>query len=762
MVGRPRETTPPQYDASIREGQSDDALSPRNEATLPLNRLSDIITLCQQGEEPRRIFAAVIEEILENEWCVGCTIQIRDASFESDAITSCSGGAYFPLLPSNENSSQRSGLTEDTDQDLHSSQIAQGHLYTQNIHNLGASLGTLSICSSAPLSTETLAKLRLYAQVIAMVSERQKLTSTVQNFLDRLQVLGHLNSLISSNAHVTAIAKSVARECAFRFAADVALTMTIASDPDHLEILKGGSYGCNPSGIPPRFSVHRGIVAQTMRIGGHISLQNIAMYNDHEFGFLQTTGIVALDVHSLEVRGEPLGMLVLGFRRPVTLSRSEVNAFQEFCQAAAVALGNARNQERLSAYSEKLQELVDIRTKELERQTALAQEANQAKSQFLANMSHELRTPLTAIIGYSSVLKDGIFGPCNERQQEALNAICRSSEHLKNLIDDVLNLARVESGKETPEPRDINIADLLQQSYKLMMQTAMTRGVTIEQPQLPKEMRESAIYADPKHTQQIIINLMSNAVKYTPSSGRVWVTAEQVTDTIKISIHDTGVGISSSKQATLFERFERGEDAYSKEQEGTGIGLDLTRHLVELNGGRIGVESIEGKGSTFWFMLPIAHSQPCEIVEGTSTTPTRTTDLSGLTMMVVDDNPNVCTILETIFSNVGATVHVATSVQDGLALLNQSQPDIIVTDMAMPRESGLTLIERVRATPNDIQNLPILVLSACAFDNDKNTALAAGASAFMAKPFNPTELLERVRELTLAHAMGVGNKVPSH
>jgi signal transduction histidine kinase/ActR/RegA family two-component response regulator len=760
MVGKSGESISQQHDTGGRKEPPDEGLSPHNEAALPLDRLSDVITLCQQGEEPRRIFAAVIEELLRNKWCIGCTIQIRDASFESDAITSCSGGSYFPLLPSGDNAPQREGLVEgEAEHDLHVCQIAQGYLYTQRIHNLGAPLGTLSICSSTPLNADAIAQIRLCAQVIAMVSERQKLTATVQNFLDRLQVLGHLNTLISSNAQVPAIAKSIARECAFRFAADVALTMTISSDPDYLEILKGGSYGCNPSGVPPLFSLHRGIVAQTMRIGGHISLQNIAMYNDHEFGFLQANGIVALDVHSLEVRGEPLGMLVLGFRRPVTLSRSEVNAFQEFCQAAAVALGNARNQERLSAYSEKLQELVDVRTKELERQTALAQEANQAKSQFLANMSHELRTPLTAIIGYSSVLKDGIFGPCNERQQEALNAICRSSEHLKNLIDDVLNLARVESGKENPEPRDISVADLLQQSYKLMMQTAMTRGVSIEQPQLPKEMREAAIYADPKHTQQIIINLMSNAVKYTPPSGRVWVTAEQVTDTIKINIHDTGVGISASKQATLFERFTRGEDAYSKEQEGTGIGLDLTKHLVELNGGRIGVESTEGKGSTFWFMLPIAHSQPCEIVESTSATPSKTTDLSGLTMMVVDDNPNVCTILETIFSNVGATVHVATSVQDGLTLLNTSQPDIIVTDMAMPRESGLTLIERIRATPNDIQNLPILVLSACAFDNDKNTALAAGASAFMAKPFNPAELLQRVRELTLAHAMGLGAKV---
>ena len=148
---------------------------------------------------------------------------------------------------------------------------------------------------------------------------------------------------------------------------------------------------------------------------------------------------------------------------PLTISRQELSAFQEFCQGAGVAIANARNQERLSAYTDRLKDLVESRTRDLERQTKIAEEANQAKSQFLANMSHELRTPLTAIIGYSSVLKDGIFGSVNERQAEALVAISRSSEHLKNLIDDVLNLARVESGKENPEPKAIVVKDMLYQ-----------------------------------------------------------------------------------------------------------------------------------------------------------------------------------------------------------------------------------------------------------------------------------------------------------
>jgi CheY-like chemotaxis protein len=261
------------------------------------------------------------------------------------------------------------------------------------------------------------------------------------------------------------------------------------------------------------------------------------------------------------------------------------------------------------------------------------------------------------------------------------------------------------------------------------------------------------MYADPKHTQQILINLISNAIKYTPKDGSVSINLEVAVDKVRISVSDTGVGIPPHKQATLFERFERGDDTYSKAQEGTGIGLNLTRRLTELNGGRIGVTSTEGSGSTFWIMLPLAEESATSVIECPLELQSQGTQLDGLQLLVVDDNRVNCDILSTILSSAGASVQVATSVREGVAFLQNSRPDIILTDLAMPKESGLVLIQHVRDGLNTPTDIPIIVLSACAFLSDREAAIHAGANLFIPKPFNPREVIQSVRDLTLGRAL---------
>ncbi len=436
------------------------------------------------------------------------------------------------------------------------------------------------------------------------------------------------------------------------------------------------------------------------------------------------------------------------------MTQNDLTRFEEFAQGAAVAIQNARIQERIQSYTERLEELVESRTAELAIQSSRAEEANRAKSQFLANMSHELRTPLTAIVGYSSVLADGVFGPLQPKQSDALNAIVRSSEHLKNLIDDVLNLARIESGKEEAKPTKVVLKDLLNQTHRLMMQTAIGKGVEISSFTLDPALQETVLFVDAKHIHQILINLMSNAVKYTPRGGKVWLSVESMGDKMKICVHDTGVGIPPHKLEKLFERFERGEDAYSRSQEGTGIGLNLTKNLVELNGGRIGVESKEGKGSVFWVMMPCA-SKDQALLTQTDKQDTKVI-LDGLSTVVVDDNQDTREVIKHILTAAGASVRTAASVREGLALIADSQPDIVLTDLAIPGESGLVLIEHIRSMNGPASNLPIIVLSACAFQGDKEAAMSAGASLFIPKPFRPAEITTQVRQLTLKNAMGVG------
>jgi len=692
-------------------------------------KLANIRALIEHGEEPGAIYQA----------CLEFTCQI--ANTPQGAI----------LLPKERNPEELEVMASIGNFDPLNA--TQPHaLLHYDIMSSGVLVGDLVIARDTPLPAEENEFLKLIAMTIGVGFERNRTHAATQLLHDRLQVLNELNQLNASNVSIQRIGKTLARECAFRFGADAALTFLWNQEKELLELQ--GVYGCNPADLPSTLSSTEGLLSQVLRIQGHLSVQTLSQYPNHLLTFLVTQGIAALDACALEVRGETLGVLTLGFRRSEGIAPSDLTRFEEFCQGAAVAVANARTQERITGYTERLEDLVAERTRDLVIQSARAEEANQAKSRFLANMSHELRTPLTAIVGYSSVLADGIFGELNDKQIDALQAVTRSSEHLKNLIDDVLNLARVESGKEAPEPKRVSVRDTITPPFKLILQNAANKGISLTPLDIPEEIMELGIYSDPKHLQQIILNLMSNSVKYTPSGGSVTLKVSQVVDKVKIEITDTGVGISPEKQAKLFERFERGEDSYSLSQEGTGIGLNLTKHLVEINGGRIGVESEIGKGSTFWIMMPLASGEMTSVTKEDKT-PVKIR-LDGLSALVVDDNEATVDVLSLILRAAGATVTTASSVKEGKSAIANQVPDIILTDIAMPEESGLALVEHIRHEKD--LTVPIIVLSACAFQTDEDSAVAAGASMFIAKPFKPQDIVQSVRTLTLNNALGNHNE----
>lgn len=691
---------------------------------MKYEKLANIRRLIEQGEEPGGIYKACIEF----------------ACF----ISGVSEGAI--LLPKERNPEELEVTVSHGNFEI--SELSKPDEYLHyDITSAGVLVGDLVLKSFDKLSNEDEDLIKTVCMLIGVGYERNRAHTATNLLHDRLQVLNELNQLNASNVSIQRIGKTLARECAFRFSADAALTFLWNQEKECLELQ--GVYGCDPSSLPETLSSTEGLLSQVLRIQGHLSVQTLSHYPNHLLNFLVTQGITALDACALEVRGETLGILTLGFRREYGISPSDLTRFEEFCQGAAVAVANARTQERITGYNERLEDLVAERTRDLVIQSARAEEANQAKSRFLANMSHELRTPLTAIVGYSSVLADGIFGELNASQLDALQAVTRSSEHLKNLIDDVLNLARVESGKEAPEPKRVTVRDTITPPYKLILQNAANKGVSLAPLEIPEDVLEVGIHADPKHLQQIILNLMSNSVKYTPSGGTVTIKASIVVDKVKIEIIDTGVGISPEKQAKLFERFERGEDSYSLSQEGTGIGLNLTKHLVEINGGRIGVESELGVGSNFWIMMPLASADTASVTKEDKT-PVKVR-LDGLSALVVDDNAATLDVLTHILKAAGATVITASSAKEGREALNSQVPDIILTDIAMPEESGLVLVEHIRQEKELM--VPIIVLSACAFQSDEDSALAAGASMFIAKPFKPQDVVQSVRNLTLNNAI---------
>jgi signal transduction histidine kinase len=229
--------------------------------------------------------------------------------------------------------------------------------------------------------------------------------------------------------------------------------------------------------------------------------------------------------------------------------------------------------------------------------------ASRHKSDFLAHMSHELRTPLNAIIGFSEALIARMFGEVNAKQNEYLHDIHSSGQHLLSLINDILDLAKVEAGRMELEVSDFNLPAALQNAMTLVRERAQTHGIALK---LHVDDKLGQIRADERKFKQIVLNLLSNAVKFTPDGGRVEVDAHVNDALAEISVRDTGAGIAPEDQRALFEEFHQAGGDRVRKQEGTGLGLALTRRFVELHGGRISVQSAPGKGSTFTFTLPLS------------------------------------------------------------------------------------------------------------------------------------------------------------
>jgi signal transduction histidine kinase len=240
---------------------------------------------------------------------------------------------------------------------------------------------------------------------------------------------------------------------------------------------------------------------------------------------------------------------------------------------------------------------------ELEDKRRQLEEANQHKSEFLASVSHELRTPLNAIIGFSEVMLERLFGEVNEKQEEYLQDILSSGRHLLSLINDILDLAKIEAGRMELEAGDFDLPQAIDNTLVLIRERALRRGITVERTVDPAL---GEIRGDERKIKQVMLNLLSNAVKFTPEGGRIAVRAAAANGTAEVSVVDTGVGIAPEDQEAVFEEFRQVGTDYARKHEGTGLGLALARKFVELHGGKIWVTSQVGQGSTFTFSIPIS------------------------------------------------------------------------------------------------------------------------------------------------------------
>jgi PAS domain S-box-containing protein len=382
---------------------------------------------------------------------------------------------------------------------------------------------------------------------------------------------------------------------------------------------------------------------------------------------------------------------------------------------------------------------------------SVAQEASRLKDEFLATLSHELRTPLNAILGYTRMLRSGLIAP--EKEARALDTIERNATSLTEIIEDVLDVSRIISGKIRLNVRPVELQTVIQESIEAVRPAAEARNIRIE---CILDSGEAPVSGDPERLQQILWNLVSNAVKFTDRGGRVQIRLERAESHVELIVSDTGVGIAPEFLPHVFERFRQGDSGVTREYGGLGLGLAITRHLVEMHGGTIDVTSAgRGAGATFRVTLPlmIVHTKersaprahPRAHRAGTDVT---VAALHGVSVLAVDDDVDALMMVREILEAAGAYVTTADSAQEALTLIDVTDPDVLVADVGMPKMSGFDLIAAVRRSPNRrVRNIPAAALTAYARSEDRTHALRSGFQMHLAKPIDPGELMAAIASL---------------
>ena len=375
-----------------------------------------------------------------------------------------------------------------------------------------------------------------------------------------------------------------------------------------------------------------------------------------------------------------------------------------------------------------------------------AERAARLKDDFVSTLSHELRTPLNAILGWIGVLKQQ---QSPETLAKAIDVIDRNSRRQSQMVDDLLDVSRIMSGKLRLDVQRVDVASVIEEAVASAQPAADAKGV-----RLVKVLGSAAIIqGDPGRLQQIVWNLVSNAIKFTPRGGLVQVTLRKVDSHVQVQVSDSGQGITADVLPHVFQRFRQGDASATRHHGGLGLGLAIVKNLVEMHGGSVEAASDgEGHGSVFSVRLPLAHvsARPEQLAETLDLVPeTLNSLLDGLEVLVLDDEPDARDVVQRLLEDAGARARIASSAGEAIQLLEQGfVPDIILSDIGMPDQDGYDFMQQVRRMDSEVAEVPAAALTALARLEDRKRALMAGYQTHLAKPVDPAELVAMVASLT--------------
>ena len=560
-----------------------------------------------------------------------------------------------------------------------------------------------------------------------------RLGETFNRMAGSLKARWDIDRDLSSKLDLQRVLETITRHARGLLAADIACVAT--ANPGTGAATMASSAGALTDALRElRITRGRGLggaVLESGRAAVIADCSNDASIVEEHGELLAREGIVSALVVPITLKGRTTGLVYVANRRPTQFTRQDEDTLGLLATQAAIAIENARLYEEVTRYAEDLEGKVEERTHELQETNRRLEAASRHKSEFLANMSHELRTPLNAIIGFTRLVMRRSKDVLPAKQYENLEKINLSADQLLLLINDVLDLSKIEAGRMDVRPVAFELHSLVDICVRTVEPMVRSEHIEIAkevEPGLPE------LFTDQDKLKQILMNLLSNAVKFT-EQGRITVSARREGEHVAIAVTDSGIGIPEDARQLIFEEFRQVDSSSTRRHGGTGLGLSISRHFARLLQGDITVQSQLGRGSTFTVRIPLRHESDQPAPEPLATAVEAAQN--GRVMLAIDDDPDAIYLLRENLSDAGYRVVGALSGEEGVEKARSLRPFAITLDLLMSQRNGWDVLRELKSDPVTMA-IPVIIVSVV---DSKEPAFRLGAFDYLVKPFDRDAIL---------------------